>query len=70
MARGERTPRGEEIRDASHEREGRRFPSHVRRSVLPFDANGKPLFSKLGRAPGTKTMIVKTIAFDLDGTLI
>jgi len=31
---------------------------------------GKPLFSKHDRAPGTQTMIVKTIAFDLDGTLI
>ncbi|MGC1863540.1 MAG: hypothetical protein WA733_21075, partial [Methylocystis sp.] len=30
--------------------------------------NGTP--SKHGRAPGTQTMIVKTIAFDLDGTLI
>ena len=45
--------------------------SHVRQFSLPFEQNGTaPLTRNMAALPGLKTMIVKTIAFDLDGTLI
>jgi phosphoglycolate phosphatase len=71
MTRGGRARREDEIRDATHKNEARRRPSPVRKSVLPFDAKGNgPFFRNMAALPGLKTMIVKTIAFDLDGTLI